>query len=273
MEQVKPDSIAADLVKSLLEEANDALLGNDLDEAWAHLDRALGVEGEHPERRSDIQEMLKAYCDRISDQSAPDWNCVHTALNLLAGPKLVDGQTQTWQREFKLKEARFWLAHGDQVKAFDIFADLMNKTPGSDQARQISDMVRDHIAQHLAERPWSFLGDVVGRLHDIWPPDELHDWLETTSNILDAAAAQQQEQLRLAAAAQQEEQLHLAAAAAAHQEEMLRLTTTAQEEEKLHVTVAAHQEEQLCRYRNLSYALAVGIVAALALAFLLVLVV
>jgi hypothetical protein len=282
MEEVKPDSIAADLVKSLLEEANDALLGNDLDEARTHLDRALGVEGEHPKRRSDIQEMLKAYCDRISDQSVPDWGCVHTALELLAGPNLVDGQTQTWQREFKLKEARFWLAHEDQAKAFDIFADLMNKTPGPGQARQISDMVRDLIAQRLAERPWPFLGEVVGRLHDIWPPDELHDWLETTSNILDAAAAQQKEQLRLAAAAQQEEQLHLAAAtaqheeqlrlaAAAHQEELLRLTTATQEEGKLHMAAAAQQEEQLRRYRNLSYALAVGIAAALVLAFALVL--
>jgi len=230
MEQVQPDTFS-ELVQSRLEKAKGALNDNDLNKAWTHLDRVLEID---PKLRPDIQHMLKDYCSRISDQDAPDWDCIHTALGFLAGPKLVDEQTQAWQQEFKLKEARFWLAHEDQNKTFDIFAELMDKAPASDQAKQISDMVRDHVAQHLSEHSWPFLGDVVGRLHSIWPPGELHDWLETTSNIL-AAAAQHEEQLRQAAAAQQEDKLH--------------------------------------RYRNLSYALLIGIAVTIVLALALVLIV
>ncbi len=231
MEQVKPDDTFADLVQSHLEEAEDALKANDPSLAWTHLERILQVD---PARRPAIQHMLKDFCDRISARAAPDWNCVRLALDLLAGPELADEETQIWRRDFKLKEARFWLAQGDLDKAFAIFAELMDKSPAPGQAKQISDMVRGHVAQHLSEHAWPFLGEVVGHLHTIWPPGELHDWLETTATVL-AAADQQEKELRLAAAAQ--------------------------------------QKEKLSRYRTLSYALAVGIAVALVLALALVLLV
>jgi hypothetical protein len=196
MEQTDLDP-RAEYCQSLLDEARDALQDNNLDEAQRFFEQALGVEGKYPWRVTQIREMLKKYCDRVSDQDSPTWDDVHQALNLLVRLDLVDEQSKAWQQEFKLKEAEFWLAQENLDKSFDIFAELMDSAQGSEtQSRhsiEISNLVRVHIAQRLSEQRWLLLGEVVNRLQSVRPHDELRDWLETTSNILSSAAKQGQQ--------------------------------------------------------------------------------
>jgi hypothetical protein len=196
MEQVDKAALAG-LVKSRLNQARNALDANDLDEAQRLFEKARDVEGEHSERDLTVQRMLIDYCERVSAQQPPNWDYVHRALDLLEKLSLVDEQSESRRREFQLREAESWLTQENLDKAFSLFADLMEKAEGSETPnKRIAELVRVYLTRRLSERPWPFLGEVVDRLKVIWPRDDkLHDWLETTSSIL-TAAAEQEERLR-----------------------------------------------------------------------------
>jgi hypothetical protein len=200
MEQTQKNRLIKQ-VQTNIDLAEQALLVDKLDEAQKYFDEALHVEGDHPERASQIRQMLKHYSDELTDQASPNWELAHQALAMIEALKLQDEQTQGWQRDLKLKEAQYRLDQNDLDSSFTIFGNLINEAQGSDLQSElrhdISQLVRDHVEQRVPEQQWSRLREVIERLKDLLvPTDEIHNWLEVISTILTAVSDEEQAQRR-----------------------------------------------------------------------------
>jgi hypothetical protein len=182
------------LVQHHLSEAQKALDADKLSEAQKCFEDALEVGGEHPDRVPDIRQALKKYSDRMALQPNPDWETIHQVLDLFDALKLQNDETRTYQRELKLKEARFLLEQDDNLDdSFSIFTCLLTDAErvGSQEDKMrnnIAKIVGEYVAQRAAQGQWSLLNPVFERVTQLWPPnDPIHLWLETVSQILASA--------------------------------------------------------------------------------------
>lgn len=184
----------ARLIQHYLSEAQKNLDLNNLEETQKHFDEALGVAGEHPNRASDIQQVLKRYCDKAVDLPAPDWETIRQALDLFDILKIQNDETRSYQQEVKLKEARFLLVKQDKLdESFMIFANLMahaERQGGSNKLKtSIAQIVYEYASLRADEQEWPLLRQVFERAQQLWPAtDSLQDWLETISKILEVAS-------------------------------------------------------------------------------------
>ena len=194
------DAIEIKQVQTRLKMVQQALDEDNLEEAQEKLTRALEVPGEHPERAEQIRDMLKAYSDRISTQTTPEWAKAHSALNHLDVLGLQNDDTCLWQRELSFEQARFLLNEKELDASFEIFKNLLNdQTPPSDLDEinvTISNIVRENITQLAEESQLELMSNVINRVQQLMPADdELSRWLKTISLAVEKASAKYQEQI------------------------------------------------------------------------------
>lgn len=182
------------LIQHHLNESQKALDANKLTEAQKYFEEALEVGGEHPDRASDIRQALQKYCDRVVSQPNPNWQTVHQALDLFDTLKLQNDEIRTYQRELRLKEAKFLLEKDDNLDdSFNIFTSLLMDAgrlgDQEDKVRHhIAKIVGEYVSQRAGQGQWALLNPVFERVTRLWPPsDTIHLWLETISQILAAA--------------------------------------------------------------------------------------
>ncbi|MCB0193685.1 MAG: hypothetical protein KDJ65_17185 [Anaerolineae bacterium] len=182
------------LIQHHLNEAQKALDTDNLTEAQKYFEEALEVGGEHPDRASDIRQPLKKYCDRMVSQPNPNWQTVHQVLDIFDRLKLQNDEIRAYQRELRLKEAKFLLEKHDNLDdSFNIFTSLLVDAErlGSQEDKvrnRIAKIVGEYVSQRAGQRQWALLNPVFERVTRLWPPnDTIHLWLETISQILAAA--------------------------------------------------------------------------------------
>lgn len=200
------------LLQHYLSRAQKALDADNLEEAQEFFEKALGVEGNHPDRELDIRQALTEYSDRIIALNPPDWELAEQALGILSFLQLENEETRAAQRHFKLKRAQFLLDRKNDLEAsFNIFADLMasaERLGVQDQLKaDIARIICDYVSQRANDNQWSRLGQVFERARSVWTSDDgLHDWLEAVSKILEAADQAQAKHLQRLEKAQRSQQ-------------------------------------------------------------------
>jgi hypothetical protein len=178
------------LVQNRLKQAEQALETNNLAEAQNSFEKALEVEGEHPDRVDQIRQSIVKHSDRIASQPNPDWHLARNTLNLLKTLALENDQTELSQQNLWLKQADFLLEKGNIDESFDIFSKLVNDEE-KQQADQeglkasILDIVRDNVARNAIQGEWDSLSNIIERVRAIWSTeDKLYDWLGTFSEVM-----------------------------------------------------------------------------------------
>jgi hypothetical protein len=217
MKQIQDDA-TVELVQTRLARARQALVADNLSEAESYIKGALGVEGEHPQRATEIRLLLKKYIERVIAVDPPQLDKAGKALKLFDTFELQNNETHILQQKFELKRADSFLRQENLTEGFKIFTELMKNYPQpADQdtlKAEISGIVRVNMAQWANDRAWSLLSDIIEPVTRLWPQGELNEWLQTISKALAAVdqataqAHQEHEQLtqRLKQAQQRAEQ-------------------------------------------------------------------
>jgi hypothetical protein len=191
-------SVEHRLVFNLIGQAKEALKSNGLEKAQELLARALGVEGDYPDRAPAVRQALKLHSDMLADLDPPEWDDAHRTLAMLETLGLQNDETRTWQRDLWLRQAGFFMDQKNLDESFKIFSQLMAESEASPQdghapadadalKAEISGIVRVNLSKQAKDQQWDLLRRMVDRFQKLWPFDEeLNDWLKTISETLAA---------------------------------------------------------------------------------------
>jgi tetratricopeptide (TPR) repeat protein len=155
------------LMETRLAYAQQHLQQHNLDTAIAIYEQVLQQPGDHPDRADTIRQVLKSYSEILTQQTPPDWEAAHQALDSLLRLNLGNSLVFKWRQKLTLQEMEARLQQDNLNVAFARLETLERPWPVGD----IQDIVHHYGQTHARGDTWPLAIEALQRLGAILAED------------------------------------------------------------------------------------------------------